>query len=639
MMETEGLERERALYALIVLPQRFRADVLADGAISARYGFSTERPIHIGGRTFKRDALFAAFRALADGSAAPIPLSPESLEGAEDSAAAVEMDGDAGLVVLGRTRYRFDDAAMLSTDPAKRSGVLERAFNRRSMSRCEAERLSQAVADTNFNDDAFLSIATALATAPEVFVDEFQAASRTGSISRADLLPEDPRHWEHLVGRFEGSQSVDDYIAKELSQERAVRMEGEWETALAMVSLTFAGPTLIPKGLLDDVAPGERAGVLRSLVEVDDPFSLIGALQLCAEYQTDDWAALGEEVLGKLFADMDRLTAVVQVYGACFVIATAALAEHEKLGRHPPFWRRLAAHAHASLIVRASGGAKGNQDALFNWAMGASGASFIVSVLRDFVSEPRWRPDWIVSTFIIADLYGRALATVKQLSDDAPAGWNAALEIPETWLEDKHALLSAHFPAPIEGARRGLPALAELGDLADHYRNVVATQSVERFLRLTSMVHAFMPPKEVEPAAIAIVRGISRAKKAEERELDGMALALSAHLAALFQSSALADVVAETTVALCRQKSDLLGVEDAVMRLLECNAAYADRATADDALARQLEGIAFAIDDAADLRQLFEFIDALQNVDPDLAQRLGRARAIAHLGVGRLGAA
>lgn len=55
------LAAERAFFALERMSAAVRSNVLADGAIAARFGIAVHSPVRIGDRTVKRPDLFCAF--------------------------------------------------------------------------------------------------------------------------------------------------------------------------------------------------------------------------------------------------------------------------------------------------------------------------------------------------------------------------------------------------------------------------------------------------------------------------------------------------------------------------------------------------------------------------------------------------
>ena len=132
------------------------------------------------------------------------------------------------------------------------------------------------------------------------------------------------------------------------------------------------------------------AEAIETILEVEDPFSLVGAFEICADRAAQDqrFVHLGDRLLDGLFGDMQRLTRACALFGAIFVITTAHLATHETLQRRPVFWRRLASAAHASLIVRALGGNGIDPDRIISWAMRLFGDAYYFRLCRISRSSP-----------------------------------------------------------------------------------------------------------------------------------------------------------------------------------------------------------------------------------------------------------
>ena len=170
------------------------------------------------------------------------------------------------------------------------------------------------------------------------------------------------------------------------------------------------------KALNADVA----AGGLETVLEAEDPFSLVGAFEICADRAAEDrrFVALGDRLLDSLFGDMQRLMGACALFGAIFIITTAHFATHETLQRRPVFWRRLAAAAHGSLVVRVFGGNGIDPKGMISWAMRLFGDAYFLSVVSDFAVEPQWRPEWILPKILVADLFGRAVGAWRRFPQE-----------------------------------------------------------------------------------------------------------------------------------------------------------------------------------------------------------------------------
>ncbi len=409
------IQRLAAAFALGKLSAPLRSDVLSDGSIAARFNLGMARQVNLSANiVFSRDDLFSAFQQVADG--APSPSLRNEADDSLGATVLIDADG-AGIVTVGTKRWRFEHAALLSTSRERRLFTLEKYLAQDTLTSRDQEFLRELAGRSGFSNEDFLTVVTTLGSSLESFADHFRQRLETAQVGKADLIPEDVRHWEHLTAPLEQSSALAGFIDGELANEWRARLSIDPKRAFRSISFTFASPALVPRSLFKGVDSAIMIQLLESACEFDDPFALAGAFQLCADRLAQDirFVALGERLLDRLFGDTDRLNTASQIFGAAFIVSTAFLAEHELLGRRPPFWRRLAAASHASLVVRSSGMAGVKQDGLLAWAMGVSGDSYVLSVLNDFSVEPMWRPEWIADNFLVADVFAHIAAQTNNL--------------------------------------------------------------------------------------------------------------------------------------------------------------------------------------------------------------------------------
>lgn len=403
MAEPEpDLARLRPLFILEKLSPRLRSDVLADGSIVSVCGFTAKRPAHlIDDIVVIRDELFVAFR-----NASNVPVTcqlHDTNDALIDATISINEDGS-GTVNIAAKRMRLPWVTLLSSDVDKRLWQLDRFLDRYPLSDADAASLRALVARQEYSDDDFLAAATMLESSPEAFTerlsDKLRRQGQENRIAPVDVLPDDDRYWNHLLPPVDGSVTLAGYIAKELQATWHAGIDTDPVRALHALATTFAAPELVPRDLFQGLNADTAAAAIESVSKVEDPFSLAGAFEICADRsQEQRFAVLGERLLENLFGDMQRLTGACALFGAIFVITTAHFATHETLQRRPVYWRRLAAAAHASLVVRVCGGSGIDPDQMISWATRLFGEPYFLSVVSDFAVEPQWRPEWICRRF------------------------------------------------------------------------------------------------------------------------------------------------------------------------------------------------------------------------------------------------
>lgn len=645
MAEPErDLARLRPLFVLEKLSGRLRSDVLEDGTIISACGFTAKRQVQaIDEIVVVRDELFAAFR---NASKGPLTCQLHDPNDAlVDATIWINDDGSATVEIAGK-RMRFPWITLLSSDPDARLAQLDEFLHHYPLSDGDAATLRVLVARADFSGDDFLAAATLFGSSPENFTERLtekvQHPESKNRIAPVDVLPGDDRYWNHLLPPVAGSMSLADYIGRELNAEWRRGLEADPIRALYRWAIIFAAPELVPRPPLQVLDAEVAAEAIETVSEVDDPFSLVGAFEICADRAAQDerFVALGDRLLDSLFGNMDRLTGACALFGAIFVITTAHFATHEALQRRPVFWRRLAAAAHASLVVRAFRGIAIDPDEIITWAMRLCGDTYYLSILADFAIEPQWRPEWIFPKILVADLFGRAVGALRQLSQEAaPPSWKERLDKPYAWIVGEKIATFAHYPAVLQGTRRAhRPTLAEFQSVpqgADAFFALAKDPSANTLLSISPLIETFGFPSECTGDAEKVLASIRSALPNEDDKITLLAISVLAHIAILTENASLADGVSELCLERATRAETHRSIFELVCRLIECTAAIKDRTEAARVLARRLEILAFVVPVSEAAEGLASDIEVLRRIQPNLAPLLGRALSAARLGYPR----
>lgn len=640
MMEIDPKElaQLRLMFALRRMAPAMQNDVLSDGMVAARAGIDLSHPIKLlEGITLERKLLFSAFQRAADHE--PIPDLIDAAGVKHDIR--VEIEGESAFLTYGTHRIRFAQGALLSADPDRRLAAGARCLANNTLTAQARQEFIEIVGKPGFSHDDFFAASHILAGAPENFADLLREAAKKGALSKDDFLPEETAHWDNITATRIGSESLPDFIAQELSGERAARMAHDPSVAVNLISLTFAAPELVPLGAMRAIDAETLLPVVRRLMEYTDPFAHTGAFDLCADRALEDsrFEELGEVLLERLLADPMRLHRELTTYATAVVIAGAYLAEHETLRKQPVFWRRLAAASHASLVARVLGQGSDDGPSLLSWAMRMSGKTFYLSVLNDAWVEPRWRPDWISPNFLAADIYARLLASMHRLGEAAPQSWRKRLDDAQSWMMEKVPPIAHAFPAMLQGGvSTSVEKPAEGTPAAEMYERLSREPTVENFLILIPLVYVFGFHPDAREAALKVVQSLRTETSPTPPEYARAVLDLAAFIAARNRDVELADAVALVSIERIVSTQDIDRLLPTASDIVECAASMTDRKEALATLARRLENLAF-VAPAAALPKALEIFRVLQSINEDLRPLLGRAIATARLGMPTVAAA
>ena len=282
------LARLRPLFVLEKLSWRLRSDVLADGSIISACGFKAMRPAQLTNDiVVTRDELFAAFR---NASTVPVTYQLHDLKGALiDATISINEDGSGTVEIAGK-KMRFPWITLLSSDAAERLAQLDQYLHRYPLSDGDAASLRARIARLDFSDDDFRAAATLFKSSPETFterlVDKVRRQEGENRIAPVDVLPDDDRYWNHLLPPVAGSMTLADYIGQELNAAWRDGLEVDPVRALRSLAITFAAPELVPRAPLQGSGADATADAIEAVSKVEDPFSLVGAFEICADRAT-----------------------------------------------------------------------------------------------------------------------------------------------------------------------------------------------------------------------------------------------------------------------------------------------------------------------------------------------------------------
>jgi hypothetical protein len=630
-------KRQRALFLLVRLSDTLRNDILEDPAVAKQWNITLQRTIKaVDDFPMEWDTMFAAFRAAADGKPEPglVDIKGSKLE----AKVSIDVEG-AALLETPTQRLRFVHAILMASDSAVRMSELEKIFVDKPLSVAEQTRLREIIVRPEFSSDEFMQVTEALAASPAEFSARLSEKANSRQVALSDLLPDNARHWSNLTAPRVSSDNLPAFIENELAAERKARLAINPLTGFRSIALTFSAPSLVAYDEIDALDVETRHKVLDSATGLEDHYSLIGAFELCARWvgQDDRFVVLGERLLDALFKDMKRLETACGIFGAAFVLALARLAEDETVNTQPAYWRRLAAASHALVVVRSCGVTEIDHNDLLKWAIGQSGQSYYVSLLSDFATDPQWRPEWVESRFLVADVCGRAIGTVLRMpAERIPASWKTRADAIGEWIEKEQYQLLMTFPAVMEGARRpNKPVLSQMEMLTKPYEQLIKEPTVDQLLLLTPAIHSFGFPPEALDSLYAVIASIRREPYKDGREFRDSALKLIAHISVLEQDVRLADAVAQACIERLAFIDERQPTHETVYRLIECAAADQDRERAMSTLARRLEQVANIVRDGAFLGELADLFEVLKIINSSMSQRLGRAIALAKLGAAR----
>lgn len=301
----------------------------------------------------------------------------------------------------------------------------------------------------------------------EVFNEEFQDTPvrvsesignciERGKSSIADLVPHSDRYYKRLVGTYEGSKSVHEYIENVLKPHVTSLLAWNKSAGLAQALLLSTHPAIAPSlstlGLDIEVFVDE----IENLNKSGETLSVIGAIELGFKL-----LSIHPKFEGAVISLIEKLRdektedelAGIPLFAALVMLVDGELSRVKLFHSAPPFYRRLAAFSHAALIHKRALASKIDAGHFIQWVYENWGLHYYVQASVDMRREPRWTPDYLAPAQIKADILGRVLisASANREAVEETQIYKMVVGDEEGTIQSICNFPKSYLPGPLEG--------------------------------------------------------------------------------------------------------------------------------------------------------------------------------------------
>lgn len=231
---------------------------------------------------------------------------------------------------------------------------------------------------------------------PEIL--RIAATVSRGSFGVADLIPSDPSYYKSLVGRIASTGSNDEYVVQELKPHLTKVCSADVLWGLRCIRAVSVCTNLDSVTITGSIANDDLFAALKTLRIGNTPFSLLSTFRI-AQARTASDARFGE------FAD-DALNKLIELaspnasghkrselFPALIRLTLNAISMNEAFALVPPYWRRLAAFAHATSLLESLDFQGWDQHKLASWCDAQQSMDTAAIGILDLVRDPFWRAD------------------------------------------------------------------------------------------------------------------------------------------------------------------------------------------------------------------------------------------------------
>ena len=540
----------RAAVALTVLemaPPLIRNDVLEQSSFRDEFGLKTDTVVAFGksGISVQRSELFQAIREVFGGA-----LETEVAD-VDGRACRLRIEGEKGkprlVISAGKNRSFLPDFGVLASDQEVRLRSLEKAVMDVNLPIGAEVEWRNVLAKRSLDDDEVEPFHSDMRDTPVELERSIRSELKAGQSRIASLVPSSRRYFERLVGAYDGSTSIADYAAG-TGRQFLQRLTG-WRTFDGFLySLFLSSHAALTAEI--DVNSLPRNDLVRAYEYIEnrgDVLSKLGAIEVGCRILSER-RELEPYILGlvrQIRDDDDNDGASdFKLFDGLFVLVDGEMSRTRILSSEPPFYRRLAAMAHAALIQRQLVQSGINYHRFSEWAFNNRAEQFYMQSLADMRSEPRWHPDFAQAHQMKMDFFARIMVAGSRFQENIGAG-----ELGKVVLGGGPGALYAsstfpgpYLPGPLEGREDHTSKMPD--DVARFIEAKLDMAEVEPssfFALVNSSVVFRIDAGHVELAARALRMGSYRLANVKDKSELVVTLSGLATVAAVTRSSALAE--------------------------------------------------------------------------------------------------
>ena len=488
------------------------------------------------------------------------------------------------------------------------------------------------------SDSEFGCVINELQHVAERELSRISAVVARGSFGVSDLIPGDRSYYESLIGPVATTDPVDEYVTRELIPHLEMVFKADPAWGLRCIQGACISAKLDVSAVTRSATNDDLISTLKASGPGVTPFVKLVTIQIAQSRMASDaqFSGLVNEALSSLLgqAALDGESADHDELFPAFIRLTLnTISQSEQFCLAPPYWRRLAAFAHATILLETLDFNGWDKAKLVAWCDAQQSMVTAAVGIFDLIREPLWHVDLQTA----ADLNLGALIRAVNWN---PEGESYLFGLSQMQAQQIQVLfpklrLAFGLPGPLcDGQRRQGSATVQtigeellLGFTSERPQGTpLNSQQTWNALTYSSRIFAFNSELLVK------VRGIASDIRLEGSDISDeqyAVLSCAAELAAIQADQELAEILATCVLNAADHIAQPFDAAKCAAILVMASGAIANWPGSLSWAADRLVALAYRIPRGACSEELADWIGTMQKLIPLKDRRWGKAWIIA----------
>ena len=333
------------------------------------------------------------------------------------------------------------------------------------------EEVQQGALDDDRMDDLFREIDASL-------VPHMARVGRdimTGVLDKTHLVPRSLAYWEALCGPAPAGMEQERWLKEVFEPHRQRLIDRDLVQGLDLCLAMSIRDDLTPRSLIAHVWHNDLWAALEQLKPIDDPFSLLGIVDLAVSHSGDDerFATLAAQTVERLCGSQLCRADGLDVYAflpALLDLVQAELRITPSIASCPAYWRRICSWTQTALLVRAFQRVGFDAEQFSENTKALIVAEATTAEFLDLRGSPLSHPAETSRICIRAEVLGRLLVLQKRETEHGRKLPGVAIVSEAVAEQAKIAPYLSQMPGPLEVNRFPAWQIENLPEESDEFK-------------------------------------------------------------------------------------------------------------------------------------------------------------------------